>query len=154
MMPEGYGFNYFKNDSIEGSLREVVSYTRFTGIELVRPYKNSNYEVLVPPKQSKIVLLRQTNPISYNLRFKYSSTILLTTEALKARAKEKGKMTTRKDPLTGQPVNIFVYSLKHGGGICYLYLNETTNRTLEECMKFQLKGLNIEEYKNQNEIHI
>jgi hypothetical protein len=84
MMPEGYGFNYFKNDSIEGSLREVVSYTRFTGIELVRPFKNSGYEVLVPPKQSKIVLLRQTNPISYNLSFKYSSTVLLTTEALKA----------------------------------------------------------------------
>ena len=63
-------------------------------------------------------------------------------------------MTTRKDPLTGQPVNIFVYSLKHGGGICYLYVNETTNRTLEECMKFQLKGLKIEGYKNQNEINI
>lgn len=58
MMPEGYGFNYFKNDSIEGSLREVVSYTWFTGIELVKPFKNSGYEVLVPPKQSKIVLLR------------------------------------------------------------------------------------------------
>jgi len=50
---------------------------------------------------------------------------LLTTEALKVRAKEKGKMTVRKDPLTNQPVDIFVYSLKHGGGICYLYVNET-----------------------------
>jgi len=27
MLPEGYGFNYFKNDSTEGSLKEVVAYT-------------------------------------------------------------------------------------------------------------------------------
>ena len=136
MLPEGYGFNYFKNDSTEGSLKEVVAYTRFTGLELVKPFKDTGYEVIVPPKQSKIVLLRQTNPTSYSLSFTYSTTILLTTEALKARAKEKGKMTTRKDPLTNQAVDIFVYSLKHGGGICYLYVNDTPNRTLEECMKF------------------
>ena len=136
MLPEGYGFNFFLNDSTEGSIREVVTYTRFNGLELVKPYTGSGYEVLVPPLQKKIVLLKQTNPTSYSLSFTYSSTIILTTEALKRRAKEKGKMTTRKDPLTNEPVNIFVYSFKHGGGICYLYMNETTDKTLEECMKF------------------
>ena len=50
MLPEGYGFNFFLNDSTEGSIREVVTYTRFNGLELVRPFRDSGYEVLVPPK--------------------------------------------------------------------------------------------------------
>ena len=51
MLPEGFGFNYFVNDSTEASIREVVAYTRFQGLELVKPYTDSGYEVLVPPKQ-------------------------------------------------------------------------------------------------------
>ena len=49
----------------------------------------------------------------------------------------------RKDPETEQVVDIFVYSMKHGGGICYLYENQTRNKSLDEVLKFKLSGLKI-----------
>lgn len=117
MLPEGYGYNFFCNNSKHASIKEVVTYTRFQGLELVKPFSGDGYEVLVKPQEKKIVLLRQTNPTSYNLSFTFSSTILLNTEALKQRAIQQGKLTVRKDPVTGNPVDIFVRALKHGGGI-------------------------------------
>jgi len=117
MCQEGYGYNFFCNNSLNASIKEVVTYTRFQGLELVKPFSGDGYEVLVKPQQNKIVLLRQTNPTSYNLSFTFSSTILLNTEALKHRAQSKGKLTVRKDPVSGNPVNIYVRTLKHGGGI-------------------------------------
>lgn len=132
MLPEGYGYNFFCNDSMVASIKEVVTYTKFQGLELVKPFSGDGYEVLVKPQEKRIVLLRQTNPTSYNLSFTFSSTILLNTEALKQRALSQGKLTQRKDPVTNQLVNIFVRALKHGGGICYLYENKTPDRTLEE----------------------
>lgn len=86
--------------------------------------------MLVKPQEKRIVLLRQTNPTSYNLSFTFSSTILLNTEALKQRCYEQGKLTVRKDPVSGEPVDIYVRALKHGGGICYFYENRTRDRTL------------------------
>lgn len=117
MCQEGYGYNFFCNNSLNASIKEVVTYTRFQGLELVKPFSGDGYEVLVKPQEKKIVLLRQTNPTSYNLSFTFSSTILLNTEALKQRAQKIGKLTIRKDPVSGEPVDIYVRTLKHGGGI-------------------------------------
>lgn len=91
MLPEGYGYNFFCNDSKVASIKEVVTYTRFQGLELFRPFSGDGYEILVKPQERKIVLLRQTNPNNYNLSFTFSSSILLTTEALKQRSKNNFK---------------------------------------------------------------
>ena len=40
-------------------------------------------------------------------------------------------------------IDICVYTLKHGGGICYLYENKTKNLVLEEHVKFKTNGLYI-----------
>lgn len=66
---------------------------------------------------------------------------------------EEGKLTIRKDPVTGQEVDIFVRALKHGGGIWYYYENKTPDRTLEEWMKFKLRGLKIRGY-DSNEVNL
>ena len=67
--------------------------------------------------------MRQTVPHGYTLSFTYSSSIQFSSEALKKQVKQNGKKVARKDPETEQVVDIFVYSMKHGGGICYLYEN-------------------------------
>ena len=58
MCGEGYGYTYFENDSAEASIKETVTYTRFEGLELVKPFSGSGYDVLVPPGQRTIVLMR------------------------------------------------------------------------------------------------
>ena len=38
MCPEGYGYNYFENFSDDATIKEVVTYTRFDGLQLVKPF--------------------------------------------------------------------------------------------------------------------
>ena len=65
---------------------------------------------------------------------------------------QQGKKARRDDPDTGDQYDIFVYSYKHGGGMAYLYVNETTNKTLEESVEWQLKGLEIEGKPGETEL--
>jgi len=50
----------------------------------------------------------------------------------------------RADPESGEPKDIYQYSLQHTSGICYLYVNESESETLEEEIEFTLEGLEIE----------
>ena len=121
MRREGYGFTYFKNDTEDATIKEAVTYTMFDGLELVPPFKGTSYEVSIPPKTSEIVLMKQTSVTRYNLSFSYISTITFTTEAMRKRIKSCGIKVTRKDPHVNGDIDLCVYTLKHGGGIFYLY---------------------------------
>ena len=143
MRKEGYGYTYFENNSEDATIKEAVTYTMFDGLELVPPFKGTSYEVLVEPGSSMIVLLKQTSVTGYNLSFSYTSNIIFTTEAMKKRIKDYGTKVTRKDPRVNGDIDICVYTLKHGGGICYQYENHTKNLILEEHVKFKTNGLHI-----------
>jgi len=67
---------------------------------------------------------------------------------------EQGKKAPRPDTETGAHVDIYQYSLQHGGGIAYLYVNETNDKTLEEEIEFQLVGLELEENPGETTIEI
>jgi len=153
MMKEGYGYTYFRNDSDDATIKEAVNYTMFDGLELVSPFKGTSYEVLVPPKSSAIVLMKQTSTTGINLSFSYTSIIIFTTEAMKKRIKQYGTKVARKDPHINRDMDIFVYTFKHGGGICYLYENLTKDYILEEHVKFKTNGLKLE-CEDGNEITI
>ena len=142
MCPEGYGYNYFENFSSGAIIKEIVNYTTLEGLKLMEPYRGTSYEVNVKPGETKIVLLKQTSK-NYNLSFSYSSNIIYLESELLKKVKEKGIQTVRKDPRLNVEVDIYVYSLKHGGGICYLYENMTEDKILEETIKFKTKSLEI-----------
>jgi hypothetical protein len=144
MMKEGYGYTYFRNNSDDATIKEAVNYTMFDGLELVSPFKGTSYEVLVPPKSSAIVLMKQTSITGINLSFSYTSVIIFTTEAMKKRIKQYGTKVARKDLHANGDMDIFVYTFKHGGGICYLYENLTKEHVLEEHVKFKTNGLKLE----------
>ena len=150
MCQEGYGYNYFENFSTGAIIKEIVNYTTLEGLKLMEPYRGTSYEVNVKPKETKIVLLKQTLK-NYNLSFSYSSNIIYMPDQLLTKVKEKGTKAIRKDPRLNVEVEIYVYSLKHGGGICYLYENKTTDKILEETIKFKTKSLEIIGYSG-NEV--
>jgi hypothetical protein len=83
MCAEGYGYTFFENKTEDATIKEIVTYTKFEGLELIKPYKGSGYEVQVKPGDQKIILLRQTVPYGYSLSFSYSSNIIFSPEALK-----------------------------------------------------------------------
>ena len=60
----------------------------------------------------------------------------------------------RPDTETGEHYDIYQYSLRHGGGIAYLYVNETVDKTLEEEIEFQLVGLELEENPGETTVEI
>jgi len=55
---------------------------------------------------------------------------------LREMCKEQGKKAGRPDPETGEAKEIYLYTLQHPEGVCYLYVNETTDQTLEEEVEF------------------
>lgn len=48
----------------------------------------------------------------------------------------EGKKAPRPDPESGEHNEIYQYSYQHSEGICYLYVNETKNLTLDEEIEF------------------
>jgi len=49
---EGYGFSCYLNNSDDSTLKETVTYTKFEGLSLLKPYKDSSYEVTVAPGET------------------------------------------------------------------------------------------------------
>ena len=55
---EGYGYVLYSNKSQESTIQETVTYNKFEGLALVKPYKDQSYEVKVGPGESKVVVIR------------------------------------------------------------------------------------------------
>ena len=73
---------------------------------------------------------------------------------LEAQCLADGKKAGRPDPETGEQMEIDQYNLKHEGGIAYLYVNKTTEHTLEEDLEFQLTGLEIEGKPGETQVQL
>jgi len=140
---ESYGFIIIQNDEPAAQYKEKVNFTSFKGLEFVAPESGSAYEVLVPPKGNKTIVIK-CDPEGYAMATSSSSSVILGDGALEAQCLAEGKKAPRPDPDTGEQMAIDQYSLRHGGGMAYLYVNKTTEHTLEEELEFVLAGLEIE----------
>ena len=90
------------------------------------------------------MILIRCDPDGYGMSSSASTNIVHGGKKLKELTKTEGKKNPRPDPETGEEKDIFQYSYQHADGICYLYVNETTDQTLEEEIEFNLTGLEIE----------
>lgn len=141
--PEGFGYFYIVNRSETTALRENCFFKTFKGLSLLPPYSGAKYTVTVEPGEDCLILLRQSDPKGYSMSYTCNAVPISTSNKLIERAKNEGNCSKRKHPRTGQELEIYMYSLKHESGICYFYENLTTNKILEETIRFKLKGLKI-----------
>lgn len=141
---EGYGFIIIENDETAASYKEKVSYTNFKGLEFVPPETGSAYDILVPPQGNRTIVLK-CDPAGYAMSSSASSQVVHGGAKLEELCLAEGKKAPRPNPETGAETAIYQYSLRHGGGIAYLYVNETSNLLLEEEIEFNLVGLEIED---------
>jgi hypothetical protein len=126
---------HIDNQSAAATFKEKVNYNTFTGLQMVKPQQGQGYDITVGPGQSKTVLLR-CSPEGYGMSSSSSTSVSLGGKQLKEMCRQNGKKNNRPDPETGEAKEIFQYSHQHADGVCYLYVNNTENETLEEEIEF------------------
>lgn len=67
MTEEGYGYVHYRNDEEEAELTEVVNYTKFDHLSLLKPYKGQSYSVTVKPGQRATIVIRQNDPYGFSI---------------------------------------------------------------------------------------
>lgn len=73
MCTDGFGYNYFVNKSENVAIKENLTYTKFDNLQLLPPFSGTKYDVTVNPGQELIILIKQTSPKGYSLRYSYRS---------------------------------------------------------------------------------
>ena len=110
---------------------------------MCKPQQGQGYDILVKPGERKMILIR-CSPEGYGMSSSSSTNVIHGGKKLKSTCRSLGKQNARPNPDSGELCNIYQYSYQHSDGICYLYVNESSNFTLEEEIEFKLEGLEIE----------
>lgn len=68
MTEEGYGFVHIRNEESEAEFTEVVNYTKFDRLSLLKPFKGQGYSVTVKPGEKVTIVIRQNDPLGFGLQ--------------------------------------------------------------------------------------
>ena len=120
-----------------------MTFNNFKGLKLLPPYEGQGYEVMVEPGKMVTVIL-WCDPEGYAMSSSTSIQIIHGDGELIQMCQEQGKKNARPDTETQEDYGIYQYSLQHGGGIAYLYVNGSENQILDEEIQFTMDGLEIE----------
>ena len=121
-----YGYLYYQNNSEDGTLVEKILFKKLENYVFLPPYDDQNLEleVVVPPKESRIVIMRRTAreasySIAYYAKFEYTDNKYIKD------LQHKGKKITAtyKDV----EYDIFVYTMYGGSSFYFLFSNETAD---------------------------
>jgi hypothetical protein len=58
MTEEGYGYVHITNNEVEAEFTEVVNYTKFDRLSLLKPFKGAGYSVVVKPGEKRTIVIR------------------------------------------------------------------------------------------------
>ena len=58
MTEEGYGYVHIVNNEKEAEFTEVVNYTKFDRLSLMKPYKGDGYSIVVKPGEKWTIVIR------------------------------------------------------------------------------------------------
>ena len=122
-------------------------------MEFLPPESGQSYDIVVPPGKTKTIIIK-CDPEGYSMSSSTTTQVIPGSANLEQLALEKGKKNPRPCPETGDHFEIYQYSYQHGGGHCYLYVNNTTDKVLEEEIEFTLQGLEIEGKPGENSIEV
>ena len=141
--PEGFLYIYIENDENGTIFVENVNYTTFEGLELLKPFSGTSYNVEVESGSSQIILIKQLKN-DYKIEYSYHNNFIYTEERLKELTLTKGRKTQRKEYRLNVDLNINVFTFKHSNGICFYYENMVSDKKLEETLKFSsMNGVKI-----------
>lgn len=123
-----------------------MNYPSFEGLTLLAPESGQGYQINVKAGESRIMLIKQEcNGFSYSSSF--SEQVLMSDESLIEKCLAEGTQNDRAE-------GIYQKYLSHSGGIMYVYMNETGDKTLQEELGLNLEGLRVDGQDEQTKVNI
>lgn len=144
LTPEGIGYFYFLNRG-NSPLTTEYNFKIMQGVKLRKPHRGTSFKINVNPGEEKIVLTKINPNVDAKQVFTELPSFFKTEVDLVRTAKDKGNKKQRSDTKSGQPVDIWCYVYQHTEGVIMVYENRTLDLVLDEEVKFELKGLRLED---------
>jgi len=139
---DSIGYFYFNNKSKQSQLTATIDCVDMIDTEFLAPYSGRKPQVIVCPGEEKIVLYKMKGA-NAKLNFRMMASFKKQVADLGQQAKAKGVKLDRTDQF-GNSTGIALYVLYHESGVIAFYENNSTNLTLVEDVKFDLRGCRIE----------
>lgn len=139
---DSLGYFYFSNKSNQSQLTATIDCVDMIDTEFLPPYSGRKPQVIVCPGEEKIVLYKMKGA-NAKLNFRMMASFKKQVTDLGSQARSKGMKLERCDQY-GDPTGIALYVLYHEGGVLAYYENTSSNLTLVEDVKFDLRGCKIE----------
>lgn len=139
---DSLGYFYFQNKSKDTQLTATIDFVELIDTELMPPYSGRKPQVIVAPAEEKIMVYRM-NGTNAKANFRMMASFKKNVQDIGGKAKKEGMKIPRSDEY-GNELDIALYVLYHDGGVIALYENNTSDVTLLENVRFDLRGCNIE----------
>lgn len=132
----GYSGYVILNNAEDSAYKENAEFKTFQGLTFLAPESGNSFNITVDSGSKYCVACKQSVK-GYQMSKSFSCQVLMGEGSLIQKCKDEGKKTPRAD-------GIYQMSLKHEGGIIYIYINETEDQTLTEELGLEMKGLKVE----------
>lgn len=119
----GYSGYVIINNAKDSCYKENATF-KMKGQTFLAPEEGKAFNIAVD-SQSKYCVACKQDIKGYSMSKSFSSQVLMGEGSLVQKCKDEGKKTPRAD-------GIYQMSLKHEGGMMYIYMNETKDQTLTE----------------------
>lgn len=148
----GWAYVYFQNEEEEHQISVTLSFgNSYSGVRVMPPHSGGRPSIVVAPGEAEIVLYknngRRRTAVSMSTSFRRVAKV----DNVKAKVKESQTILRKK--LNGEEVAIRVHFYYHEAGVALLYVNETSDLTLNEDLEFNLDNAHIEGVEG-NALHI
>ena len=155
--PLGFGYFYFCNRS-KSAFSTTISFQNMNGVKLKKPFSNQEaFSIRLDPGEEKIVLTKLDPSVKVKQAFIEAPAFQKNDDDdydYVLQAKQHGIRKQRIDTHSNQLLDIWFYLYQYDNGILVIYENKTTDRILEENIKFELEGLEIREEKKANQMKV
>lgn len=148
----GWAYIYFQNDEDSHQISVTLDLGGSqSGVRVMPPHSGFRPSTVVDPGTSDIILYKNNGRRGVSVSMMTSFRRVEKVDSIKSKVKES--QTILKKRLDGEEVDIRVHFYYHKMGVALLYVNETTDLTLNENLVFNLDNAHIEGI-NGNELHI
>lgn len=139
----GWAYVYFKNEEDSHQISVTLNFgSGGAGVRILPPFSGSKPTFTVGPGEEEIVLYKNNGRRRTSLSMMTSFRRVTKVDSIKEKVRES--QTILRKRYNGEEVDIRVHFYYHQLGVALLYVNDTTDLTLNEDLEFSLDNAHIE----------
>ena len=148
----GWAYVYFENSEEEHQISVTLKFGGgYNGVRVLPPHSGSSPSFTVGPGERNIVLYKNNGRTPTSVSMMTSFRKVAKVDAIKEKVRESKTILRKR--FQGEQVEIKVHFYYHQMGVALLYVNETSDLTLNEDLEFNLDNAHIEGVEG-NGLHI